>query len=42
MAYITVDKVLKNLGLYETKNEAHEVRVKAERQYFGEYANGNA
>ncbi len=37
-AYITVDKKRIELGLFKTFEEAREVRLKAEKKYFGEYA----
>lgn len=39
--YIKVDNKSKNLGRYNTKMEALEVRVKAEKRYFKEFAGDN-
>ena len=41
VAYITINKERKNLGLYKTKEEAIEARRRAEIEYFGEFAPNN-
>lgn len=37
-AYITVDQRARYLGVFTEKQQAIDVRLKAERQYFGEFA----